>query len=71
MMFYEKEDAEKWGLKIADFDLCNTRHLYDPQKKGTLCGHHKTFDPIGLWDPEWETNICKTCKRILNRRQQL
>jgi len=67
-MFYAKNDADKLGLKIADFDLCNTRHLYDTQKNKTLCGQHKDFEPIGLWKPYYDTNVCHRCEQILKTK---
>jgi len=67
-MFYAKNDADRLGLKIADFDLCNTRHLYDVQKNKTLCGQHKNCEPIGVWEPEYYTNICNRCEQILKTK---
>lgn len=64
-MFYRVIDVEKLRLKFADYDLCNTRHLYDIQKNKTLCGQHKNYDPISLWEPHYNTNICSRCERIL------
>ena len=67
-MFYAVADANKMGLKIADFDLGYTNHLYDTTKKKTLCGQYKNYEPNRLCEPNYNINICNRCRQVLKSK---
>jgi len=71
--YYEK--AQDRGLVLADFDLCNTTHLYSGKWKKCLCGRHKKHEPMAIYLPngEWrksligDSHICRSCERIMKK----
>lgn len=70
--YYEK--AQKKGFVLADFDFCNTLHIYNVATQSCLCGRYKgiepetIFTPLHFWENKmhyWGNAICGNCERII------